>query len=1089
MNMTHDSDDRQQRLESILVDYLRAVEAGQSPDQRALLVRHPDLADELVSFFANRADFAQLAGPVAPSPADTPTLGAEAPPPTPIVGDSVRYFGDYEILEEIARGGMGVVYKARQVSLNRVVALKMILGGQLATPLDVQRFKHEAEAAANLDHPHIVPIYEVSECNGQHYFSMKFIDAGCLSGGHERVRWDRKAAVRLVATVARAVHYAHQRGILHRDLKPANILLDKTGEPHVTDFGLAKRVTGDSGMTQSGAIVGTPSYMAPEQAAAKKGLTTAVDVYSLGAILYELLTGQPPFKGPTPLDTLLQVMDKEPPRPRSLDKTIDRDLETIALKCLAKDPTQRYASAEALADELERWLRGEPIRGRRVRFPARLWCWCRRNPAMAFTSTAALLGLLTAVALLVVMVVSYTLQIQDMTLHAVEADRIAGDRRSAMYDLRRAREWQQGLDLRQEAIQTITMAGIEPVRQFCCGQAPLGSDLDANSLRFSPDGKTVRITMPKLIQVRAVPSGELLNEEPAPDNQAVQQPVAVRLPADFRLLGSSEDRKWAVVVPTKAEIADKRFVLWDVAAGKPVQETNNLTLSYDTDFVCVSADGRRMAFVDSETGETIKVYDWTARSYLAILPIGSRSNTGMSLLNNQAGFSPDGSLLAFKGSLNPAGLVLYDVESGQPAGVLNRTEIIHSVWSRDGRWLITLGSCIPGLGPEGFDVEHAYVHISEAIYPTPLYRSSLTDLTQRVRFYRDGKLLAVNSTLGELARGEKRTTWKLQDVHMPFGARLVVSDTEMWSVEPHNWRDDDEVLTMRQLTPRQRSVAFKHPGFTDPALRKDGNNPVPRLRQMAVNADGTRLVGLFYLDYPGQPETPPRWSLELWDRDRAERLAVWNAGRYDEGFISLEFTPDGKRVLTLGPDGVTIWDVANGKVERTLPGKAKADLKTEVAAEKPMRMQWYQEGAEKISFSADGARFAWLHSTTESGEEMLTLHETATGQKLRSWKRPPRLSSPAVVALHPNGRWIALGGGPGSKNTSTGIVKLYGGSVSLYDTATGNKVAEWETRHAWTELLAFSPDGQTLISGNITTVEIWNLAWIRRELAVLKLYW
>jgi eukaryotic-like serine/threonine-protein kinase len=251
--------DREQRLQEVLAGYLQAVEAGQAPDRAELLARHPDLADELASFFANREEFAHLASPLAnpTPPSESPTVGAAAPTDAvPVIGDHLRYFGDYEILEEIARGGMGVVFKARQISLNRVVALKMILAGQLATPLDVQRFKHEAEAAANLDHPNIVPIYEVNEYAGSHYFSMKLIEGGSLADQIEALRKDRKQAVQLMATVARAVHYAHQRGILHRDLKPANILLDKEGQPHVTDFGLAKKVSGDAGMTQSGAIMG-----------------------------------------------------------------------------------------------------------------------------------------------------------------------------------------------------------------------------------------------------------------------------------------------------------------------------------------------------------------------------------------------------------------------------------------------------------------------------------------------------------------------------------------------------------------------------------------------------------------------------------------------------------------------------------------------------------------------------------------------------------------------------------------------------------------------------------------------------------------
>jgi hypothetical protein len=385
MNSASDSE-RDRQLEAILHTYLQAVDASQAPDRDALLRQHPEFASELAAFFAGQDEVVQVAHGMANLAAPAPGVAEAATlPPQEVLapGTRLRYFGDYELLEMIASGGMGVVYRARQLSLNREVALKMILAGQLASPQDVQRFHTEAEAAANLDHPHIVPIYEVGQHEGQHYFSMKLIEGGSLASRVAELVARPHDVAALVARLARAVHFAHQRGILHRDLKPANVLLDADGTPHVTDFGLAKWTGKDSGLTQTGIVVGTPSYMAPEQAQAEKQLTTAADVYSVGAILYELVSGRPPFRAGTAWDTMLQVRDREPDHPRAFNPHADRDLSAIALKCLQKAPENRYESAAALAEDLERWLQGEPTNARPPSLAEQAWRWLKRNAAAA----------------------------------------------------------------------------------------------------------------------------------------------------------------------------------------------------------------------------------------------------------------------------------------------------------------------------------------------------------------------------------------------------------------------------------------------------------------------------------------------------------------------------------------------------------------------------------------------------------------------------------------------------------------------------------------------------------------------------------
>jgi serine/threonine-protein kinase len=304
--------------------------------------------------------------------------------------------GDYELLAEVGRGGQGVVFRARQKSLNRTVALKVISLGQWASKVHLRRFRREAEAAASLEHPYIVPIYEVGERDGSCYFSMKFVEGGQLDEVVRRSPMSIRHAAELIVKVARTVHYAHEHGILHRDIKPGNILLDAKGEPHLTDFGLARLVESESSVTHTLEVLGTPSYMAPEQAVGNNAAVGSVtDVYGIGAVLYQLLAGQPPFAGGTTYQTIKLLLDTEPRQPRLLNPKIDRDLSTICLKCLEKDPKLRYSSALALAEDLERWLKHEPILARRIGIFTRGGKWVRRNPTRALLA-ASLIALAAA---------------------------------------------------------------------------------------------------------------------------------------------------------------------------------------------------------------------------------------------------------------------------------------------------------------------------------------------------------------------------------------------------------------------------------------------------------------------------------------------------------------------------------------------------------------------------------------------------------------------------------------------------------------------------------------------------------------------
>ncbi len=354
------ADPNQNEIElAAILDRLTDSTIDCRPGLDELTAEHPHLADELRELWGTIMVIdavAQKSYANGTSPAEAPAISETTPPPA---------LGEFELIEELGRGGMGVVYRAHQQSLDREVALKVILHGTQASPADQARFQAEVSAAAQLDHPNIVPIYEVGSDQGWDYFGMKLVEGSTLSKSFATGPLPERQAAQLVMTIARAIQYAHERGVIHRDLKPANILIDEHGEPHVTDFGLAKRITSATSLTQSGAILGTPSYMAPEQASGGRGnVGPLCDVYSLGAILYALLTGRPPFQGASPVDTLLMVLEQDLLPPRLLNRRVSRDLEMIVLRCLQKPAELRYKSPGELANDLRAFLEGESILAR-----------------------------------------------------------------------------------------------------------------------------------------------------------------------------------------------------------------------------------------------------------------------------------------------------------------------------------------------------------------------------------------------------------------------------------------------------------------------------------------------------------------------------------------------------------------------------------------------------------------------------------------------------------------------------------------------------------------------------------------------------
>ncbi len=995
-------------------------------------------------------------------------------------------FGDYEFLEELGHGGMGVVYKARQCSLHRVVALKMLLGGQFAGKVALGRFRAEAELAAQLQHPNIVAIHEIGEQDGLPYFTMDFVP------GHSLVELVRdhplpaRSAAGYVQSIARAIHYAHEQGVLHRDLKPSNILIDAFDQPRITDFGLAKRLTGStSDLTATGQAIGTPNFMPPEQASGKtKTSHPTSDIYGLGAVLYYLITGRPPVMAENASAALRQLLENEPVSPRVLNPGIPRDLETLCLKCLQKEAKQRYASAAEVADELERFLRGEPILARPVSTATHLWRWCRRKPVLA-----TLAVVVTALAVISTMTVArmkvaqagreqerYRANIQLAAAHIENGD-VDEALESLLQCPPHLRHWEWGhlvgechrevlaLDHARDPLTNLVTQLIQP--QWKCG--------------FSADGRRVGTVHPSgIVQVWELPSGRPLwslratNEIAAgilwlPDwsgvvlargNLVELVPVASSAPR-LQLEGHLHAVRRLAVSPAGQRIAalaaDDTMRIWDATSGQPLAQFPVIAGGQRVFF---TGDGRLVVAVadqavayDTDRGTVLVRMAVAAQDALAVLPdsaaerfvsiaVGSRFighryrlMTTNGLVRDlgeipqrhykDAAFSPD--RRAFWTSGIEATAAVYDAGTGEAIMTLP-TRVNHGCFSPDGGRLATRG---------GTSTIHIYDLASRReLLKLRGHREPVHDLA----FSRDGRLLVSVSANGGVKVWSAQPGREISDqVGLPWGISFTSDGRRFAYAHLPDWiaiRDTQSGRLIARLRRQHRmclTLAFRPDGrqlatgdgFGETAIWDVETGSLLRV----LRGHGHMIKHLLYSRDGSRLFTGSYdGTIRIWDPDSGQELQT--PVKSENLIESFDLSPDGRHLVVADNDAARIWNLKTGQLQHEF-------------REHSGWTRW-------VLFTPDGSRVA----LTSEDRNLRLWHA-------RSAKSPMRWNlrgNSFTFAFSPDGRRAAF------RVSKTPCYATDAPTLEIWDVEAERQLLAFRGSMEIGNIAGFSPDGRRLVT-------------------------